>query len=193
MTDLSDTAARDVLAFWFGDAPFAPRPAWFTKDAAFDALIRERFGALVEAALRGELDAWQAEPDTALARLLLLDQFTRNAFRDTPRAFAGDAQALAGARDMVARGFDQALAPLQRGFVYLPFEHAEDLQAQEEGLRLFAALTAADPAQADSEEWARKHHVIIERFGRFPHRNAVLGRPSTPEETEFLKQPGSRF
>jgi uncharacterized protein (DUF924 family) len=184
---------QDVLRFWFGDAPLQPRREWFTKDAAFDAQIRERFGALIEAALRGEVDAWQAAPDTALARVLVLDQLTRNAFRDTPRAFAGDAQALAGARDMVARGFDQALAPLQRVFVYLPFEHAEDLAAQEEALRLYAALTAADASLADNEAWARKHHVIIERFGRFPHRNAVLGRASTPEEIEFLKQPGSRF
>lgn len=185
--------AAALLQFWFGDPPLQPRPQWFAKDAAFDALIRERFGALIEAALRGELDAWQAQPLPALARLLLLDQFTRNVFRDTPRAFAGDAQALAAARAMVAHGQDQALAPVQRGFVYLPFEHAEDLQAQEEGLRLFAALTAADPAQADSELWARKHHVIIERFGRFPHRNAILGRDSTAEEMEFLTQPYSRF
>jgi uncharacterized protein (DUF924 family) len=186
-------AAAALLQFWFGDPPLQPRPQWFTKDAAFDALIRERFGALIEAALRGELDAWQAQAPTALARLLLLDQVTRTVFRDTPRPFAADAQARAGARDLVARGLDQALAPVQRGFVYLPFEHAEDLQAQEEGLRLFAALTAADPSQADSETWAKKHHAIIERFGRFPHRNAVLGRASTPEEAEFLKQPGSRF
>ena len=185
--------ARTVLRFWFGEPPLVARPQWFTKDPVFDVEIRARFTLLIETALRGGFDAWQAAPDTALARLLLLDQFTRNAFRDTPRAFAGDAQALAGARDMVARGFDQALAPLQRVFVYLPFEHAEDLQAQEESLRLYAALTAAEPSLADNEEWARKHHVIVERFGRFPHRNAILGRASTAEEVEFLKQPGSRF
>ena len=185
--------AQDILQFWFGEPPLQPQQRWFAKDAAFDALIRERFGALIEAALRGELDGWQADAHSALARLLLLDQFTRNAFRDTPRAFAGDALALSGVRAMVAAGQDLALEPLQRGFVYLPFEHAEDLQAQEEGLRLFAALTAADPAQADSEAWAKKHHVVIERFGRFPHRNAVLGRASTAEEAEFLRQPGSRF
>jgi uncharacterized protein (DUF924 family) len=185
--------ALAVLRFWFGDAPLQARPQWFTKDAAFDTQVRERFGALIDAALRGELDAWHGAPDTALARLLLLDQFTRNAFRDTPRAFAGDALALAGAREMVRRGFDQVLAPLQCVFVYLPFEHAEDLQAQEEALRLYAALTAREPSLADNEEWARKHHVIVERFGRFPHRNAILGRDSTAEEVEFLKQPGSRF
>src|SRR5207245_226662 len=106
---------------------------------------------------------------------LLLDQFTRNAFRDTPRAFAGDALALAAAREMVMRGQDQQLAPLQRGFVYLPFEHAEDLGAQREALQLFERLAHDAPGLADLLEWARKHHVIVERFGRFPHRNAVLG------------------
>lgn len=186
-------APQEVLDFWFGPGGPVPRREWFAKDAAFDREIRERFGAALEAALRGELDGWQAAPDSALARLLLLDQFTRNAFRDTPRAFGGDAQALAGARAMVVAGDDLALPPLRRVFVYLPFEHAEDLGAQEEALRLFAALTAADPALADNEAWAAKHHVIIKRFGRFPHRNAVLGRVSTPEEIEFLAQPGSRF
>ena len=185
--------AASILQFWFGDPPLRPQQRWFAKDAAFDALIRERFGALIEAALRGELDAWQGEPATALARLLLLDQFTRNVFRDTPRAFAGDARALAGARALVDSGGDQALAPLQRVFVYLPFEHAEELAAQEQGLRLFEALARCDAAAADFEFWARKHHLIIERFGRFPHRNAVLGRASTAEEIEFLTQPYSRF
>jgi uncharacterized protein (DUF924 family) len=185
--------AAAILQFWFGDAPLRPQQRWFAKDAAFDALIRERFGALIEAALRGELDAWQGEPATALARLLLLDQFTRNVFRDTPRAFAGDARALAGARALVDSGGDRALAPLQRVFVYLPFEHAEELAAQEQGLRLFEALARCDAAVADFEFWARKHHLIIERFGRFPHRNAVLGRASTAEEIEFLTQPYSRF
>lgn len=186
-------SAQEILQFWFGEPPLQPRQRWFAKDAAFDALIRERFGALIEAALRGDLDGWQADARPALARLLLLDQFTRNVFRDTPRAFAGDALALAGARAMVDAGQDQALAPLQRVFVYLPFEHAEDLAAQTQGLRLFEALSRCDAAVPDFEFWARKHHVIIERFGRFPHRNAVLGRESTAEETEFLTQPYSRF
>jgi uncharacterized protein (DUF924 family) len=185
--------AAAILQFWFGEPPLRPQQRWFAKDAAFDALIRERFGTLIEAALRGKLDAWQDEPPTALARLLLLDQFTRNVFRDTPRAFAGDALALAGARALVERGGDQALAPLQRVFVYLPFEHAEELAAQAQGLRLFEALARCDAAAADFEFWAHKHHVIIERFGRFPHRNAVLGRQSTAEEIEFLTQPYSRF
>ncbi|MDZ5457706.1 DUF924 family protein [Azohydromonas lata] len=185
--------AQDILQFWFGAPPLKAQQRWFAKDAAFDAQIRERFGAHIEAALRGELDGWQSDAQAALARLLLLDQFTRNVFRDTPRAFAGDALALAGARALVDAGQDQVLAPLQRVFVYLPFEHAEDLAAQAQGLRLFEALARCDTTAADFEFWARKHHVIIERFGRFPHRNAVLGRESTVEEIEFLQQPYSRF
>lgn len=175
-----------VLSFWFGPTD-AVRPEWFRKDAGFDAEIRARFGAAIEAALDGTLD-WPDTLDAKLARLLLLDQFTRNTFRDSPRAFAGDAQALALARRMVAEGDDQRVARVRRAFVYLPFEHAEDLAAQREAMRLYEAL-----GDADSLEWARKHFVVIERFGRFPHRNAVLGRASTPEEIAFLKQPGSRF
>jgi uncharacterized protein (DUF924 family) len=184
--------ADDVLRFWFGDAPVA-RAEWFRKDAAFDALIAERFGALIEQALRGALEAWADAPETAVARILLLDQFTRNAFRDTPRAFAGDAQALAAARAMVARGQDRALPPLRRAFVYLPYEHAEDRAAQRESLVLHAALVRDDPSLASQETYARRHAEIIERFGRFPHRNLVLGRVSTDEELAFLQQPGSSF
>lgn len=167
------------------------RAEWFRKSEAHDALVRERFGAAVESALAGTLGpAWAAVP---LAELLLLDQCTRNIFRDTPRAFAGDTRALALARQMTASGADLALHPLQRGFVYLPFEHAEDLAAQEEGLRHFQALAASDPTGADALDWAQRHAVIVRRFGRFPHRNLVLGRISTAEELEFLTQPGSRF
>jgi uncharacterized protein (DUF924 family) len=186
-------AAADVLQFWFGAEGDAPRAQWFRKDAAFDALIAERFGALVERALLGDMTGWGDAPDGALARILLLDQFTRNVFRDTPRAFAGDALALAVARAMVARGDDQALPPLRRVFVYLPFEHAEDRAAQQQALALFAALRAADTTLAEFEDYARRHAVVIERFGRFPYRNAVLGRASTAEELAFLEQPDSRF
>jgi uncharacterized protein (DUF924 family) len=179
--------ANDVLQFWFGDGR-EPRAEWFRKDTAFDDEIRRRFGALIDAAIDKHLADWGDDAAAALARIVLLDQFTRNVFRDTPRAFAGDAQALAAARAMVASGQDLALPPLQRVFVYLPFEHAEDLVAQREGVRLFERL-----GLDDYTEWARKHLAVIERFGRFPHRNAVLGRPSTPEEEAFLAQPGSRF
>jgi uncharacterized protein (DUF924 family) len=185
--------AREVLDFWFG-ADATPRAEWFRKDAAFDAQIRERFGALVAQALAGALDGWTAaEPRAALARILVLDQFTRNIFRDTPRAFAGDAQALIGARELVARGGDRALTPLQRVFAYLPFEHAEDAQMQCESLRLFAALLREDASMASFEDYARRHAEVIERFGRFPHRNEVLGRVSSADEAAFLQQPGSRF
>jgi len=186
--------AREVLAFWFGEPPATtPREVWFRKDAAFDAQVRQRFGATLEAALAGRLGHWDATPAGALALVVVLDQFTRNAYRDTPRAFAGDAPALAAAQALVAAGGDRALAPLQRWFVYLPFEHAEDLGLQRQALQLFGALAAEHPSLADASEWARKHHDVIARFGRFPHRNAILGRASTPEEEAFLAQPGSRF
>lgn len=182
-----DATATAVLDFWFGDAD-AERPEWFRKDDAFDATIRQRFGVQVEAALAGGLREWMAGRDSALARVLMLDQFTRNIYRGTPRAFAGDALALQAARAMVASGLDMQLSPLRRVFVYLPFEHAEDRAAQAESLRLFEALSLGGYA-----DYARRHAVIVERFGRFPHRNAILGRTSTPEEIEFLKQPGSGF
>jgi uncharacterized protein (DUF924 family) len=179
--------ANDILAFWFGPTD-ADRPEWFRADPAFDRTIRDRFGALIEDALAGRLGGWADTPPGALARLLVLDQFPRNAFRGTPRAFAGDAQALAGARAMVAAGDDLALSPRQRVFVYLPFEHAESLVAQREAVGLFERLGVDGYT-----EWARKHLAVIERFGRFPHRNDILGRASTAEEIEFLAQPGSRF
>ncbi len=187
-----DAQAADILHFWFGEGD-QPRAQWFRKDAAFDALIAERFGASIAQALDGGLADWADAPDTALARILLLDQFTRNVYRDTPRAFAGDGLALAAARAMLARGHDQALPPLRRVFVYLPFEHAEDRAAQQQSLALYAALTAVDARLADFEDYARRHALVIERFGRFAHRNALLGRTSTAEELAFLDQPGSRF
>jgi uncharacterized protein (DUF924 family) len=187
-----DPRAAEVLDFWFGSTD-APRDEWFRKDPAFDARIGERFGSLVEQALAGALAGWDRGPDSALAHVLLLDQFTRNLHRGSPRAFAGDAGALALARSMVARGDDAALPPLRRVFVCLPFEHAEDPAAQRESLRLFAALAAAHPALAAYEDYARRHAVVIERFGRFPHRNATLGRASTPDELAFLLEPGSSF
>ena len=190
-------AAGAVLDFWFG-APETPehgrpRAAWWRKDAAFDADDAARFGGLVEQALGGAFSEWSAAPRSALARVLLLDQFTRNAFRGTPRAFAGDAQALAAARAMVAAGLDRALPPLERAFVYLPFEHAEDLAMQDEAVRRFTALHAEAPEVADMLDYAHRHREVIRRFGRFPHRNAVLGRACTPQESAFLREPGSSF
>jgi len=189
--------AGTVVDFWFGAPGSAEhgtaRRVWFAKDTAFDAGIRERFGALIEQALRGELDEWGNEPRSALAQVLLLDQFTRNAFRDSPRAFAGDPRALAAATRMVGLRQDEELPSFMRGFVYLPYEHAEGLAMQDEAIRLLTRLAAADPAQRSMLDYAHRHRAIIERFGRFPHRNAILGRRSTAEEIAFLKQPGSGF
>lgn len=186
--------AAEVIDFWFGStAPTQPREVWFRKDEAFDALIRARFGPRIEQALAGGLADWDATPHGALARVVVLDQFTRNVFRGSARAFAGDTLALAAARAAVARGDDRRLAPVMRPFVYLPFEHAEDAAAQAESLRLFGALAAAHPEQADLLEWARRHAAVIERFGRYPHRNEALGRESTAAEAAFLREPGSSF
>ncbi len=197
ITPAIDPHAQAVLDFWFGrpgDANYLqPRDEWFRKDEAFDAAIGARFGTLIGEALRGGLAHWAAQPLGALATIIVLDQFTRNSARGTAGMFAGDARALAAAQALVAGGADRALAGVQRQFVYLPFEHAEDLTMQRESMRLFAQLGRDEPALAGLLEWARKHEEIIERFGRFPHRNAALGRASTPEEIEFLKQPGSGF
>ena len=194
----TDTLA--VLDFWFGptDDPghAEPRKAWFVKDAAFDAEITRRFGPLIEQALAGELDDWVTrpiEPLPALALVIVLDQFTRNAFRDTARAFAGDARALQTARAMVASGADRALSSVQRSFVYLPFEHAEDLSHQRTAVQLFQQLAHDEPARADLVGWALRHHEVVARFGRFPHRNVTLGRANTAEEEDFLQKPGSSF
>ena len=184
---------QDVLDFWFGPAPLAQRAEWFRKDAAFDAAIRERFADAIAAALAGDLDAWAATPQGALARIVVLDQFTRNAFRDSARAFAGDARALAAACALAERGDDRRLAPLERVFAYLPFEHAEDTAMQVRSVALFSALAREVPALAGFEDYAHRHAVVIERFGRFPHRNAVLDRASTPEEAAYLAQPGAGF
>lgn len=197
MSDAAASEADAVLDFWFGapdSAEFgSARKAWFTKDAAFDAQVRERFGALVERALRGELDAWADAPRSALAQILLLDQLTRNAFRGTSRSFAGDARALAAASRMVGARQDEALPPFMRGFVYLPFEHAEGMAMQDEAIRLFNRLASEAPEHADMLDYAHRHRAVIERFGRFPHRNEVLGRQSTAEEIAFVQQPGSGF
>lgn len=189
--------ADDILDFWFGvpdSAEFgSARKVWFVKDDAFDGQIRERFGALVERALRGELEGWADQPRSALAHILLLDQFTRNAFRGTARSFAGDARALAAASRMIGTRQDESLPAFMRGFVYLPFEHAEGLTMQDEAIRLFTRLAGEAPAHADMLDYAHRHRAVIERFGRFPHRNEALGRRSTAEEIAFLQQPGSGF
>ena len=189
--------ALAVLDFWFGAPGSAEhgtqRKQWFTKDAGFDALIRERFGGLIETALAGGLRDWDAQAPTALARTLVLDQFTRNSFRDTPRAFDGDTLALAAARALVASDAHTTLTPLQRSFAYLPFEHAEDLAMQDQAICLFGALAQEHSELAGLLEWAQRHRDVIARYGRFPHRNAILGRVDTEAEIAFLAGPGSRF
>jgi uncharacterized protein (DUF924 family) len=182
----------EVLDFWFGPAPHAERDVWFRKDPAFDAEIRSRFGAAIEAALAGGLADWTATPRGAVARVLLLDQFTRNVFRDTPRAFAGDAQALATAEAIVDARSDRTLDLYERWFLYMPFEHSEDLAVQERAVALFKAL-AEETGEPGNLSWAEEHAAVVRRFGRFPHRNAILGRVSTPEELAFLQEQGSRF
>ena len=186
----------DVLAFWFGSAD-AVDSRWFKRSDAFDAEIDNRFGATVQAALAGRLDAWALRPEGVLALIVLLDQFTRNVYRGTPAAFAGDAQALALAQKLVDSGEHLRLPPLQRWFATMPLEHAEDLALQQQCVRLFEALSAAEgphrEALAGALDYARRHRDVVARFGRFPHRNAILGRASTPEEAAFLLQPGSSF
>lgn len=185
----------EILDFWFGrpDSPGfgEPRTEWFRKDPAFDTALRDRYGAVIEAALAGGFAEW-TDPRGTLARVLLLDQFTRNGYRDTPRAFAGDALALSIAQQAVARNDDARLIPIERWFLYLPFEHAESMEVQLQSVALFAHLES-EAGLTEPRVWAERHTAVIRRFGRFPHRNAILGRPSTPEEVAYLALPGSRF
>jgi uncharacterized protein (DUF924 family) len=189
---MTSVTPAEILAFWFGPPPHATRDVWFRNDPAFDAAIQERFGAAVAAALSGEFTTWDATPRGALARVILLDQFTRNLHRGTPLAFAGDAQALAIAKQAIARGFDLELDRFERWFLYLPFEHSEDAAMQQRSLALFGQL-AAETGDRTPLEWAEKHADVIRRFGRYPHRNTILGRTSTTEERAFLAQPDSSF
>lgn len=187
---------EQILNFWFGNPESASygksRKVWFSKDPNFDQDIRDRFLPDYEAAAAGKYNGWTASPDGCLALILLFDQFPRQLFRGDRRAFATDAQALATAQQAIAQDFDQALLPVQRVFIYLPFEHSENLEHQRLSVELFRQLSD-HPETADMLPYAVRHQEIIERFGRFPHRNQILGRTTTPEEAEFLKQPGSSF
>jgi uncharacterized protein (DUF924 family) len=176
---------RTVLDFWFEEIEPA---AWWKKDPAFDALIVRRFSALFDSARASELYRWRESAEGALAEIILLDQFSRNMFRDTPEAFAQDPMALALAQEAVKREFDKPLPPIQRVFMYLPWMHSESRLIHEEALRLYQAL-----GLQSNLDFEIKHKAIIDRFGRFPHRNAVLGRTSTAEEIAFLALPGSSF
>lgn len=190
--------AQEVLDFWFGAPGSAAygeeRDAWFRKDDAFDSEIRARFGDVIAQAVAGGLRDWDDEgPQGVLARIIVLDQFTRNARRGTPGAFEGDALALSAARKLVETGAYRDLAPVQRSFAFMPFEHAEEPRAQEQAVELFTELAHETGKYANSLDYAHRHRGVIARFGRFPHRNAILGRASTPEEAEYLRQPGSGF
>lgn len=187
----SETMAR-VLAFWFGapgsDEEGQPRQEWFRQDEAFDRGIVDRFEVEMEAAAGGRLDALMDSALGCVTLCILLDQFPRNVWRDSARAFACDQKARTVARHAIERGFDEDLKPVHRLFLYLPFEHSESMADQEVSVALFEQL--GDPGWLD---YARKHYDLIERFDRFPHRNAVLGRTSTPEEAAFLKEQGRGF
>jgi uncharacterized protein (DUF924 family) len=176
---------QQILTFWFEEI----EPAmWWKSDPGFDDLIRQRFLSLLEQATLGELYAWRRQPKGRLAEVIVLDQFSRNIFRDTPRAFSQDALALVLAQEAIAAGADRALSQIERVFLYLPFMHSESKLIHEWSERLFR-----ENGLQDNYNFELRHKAIVDRFGRYPHRNEVLGRVSTAEEIEFLKQPGSRF
>lgn len=187
---------KRILDFWFGQPEQAsygkPRQAWFIKKPEFDREIRTYFMADYEQAAAGELEEWKNSPLSCLALILLLDQFPRNMFRQSAQAFATDWQALTAAQFAIKQGYDRELLPTQRWFIYCPFEHSENLEHQNQAVALFELLSD-DPDSADAIRYAIRHREVILQFGRFPHRNAILERVSTPAEEEFLQQPGSSF
>jgi uncharacterized protein (DUF924 family) len=187
-----NSLAPPILSFWFGEGDDYGRvhKRWFEKDPAFDAEVRRRFLQVHE---RQTLSReWLDHPRDCLARIVVLDQFPRHIYRGSARAFSSDALALEAAKHLVGKGWDCDLLPVERMFAYLPFQHSEALEEQDRACELCEPLNAF-PETADAYRYALAHRDIIRRFGRFPHRNALLGRESTAEETEFLKQPGSSF
>ena len=187
-----DSLARDILDFWFDGDADQRRARWWRKDEQVDATIRERFAPSIPRAAAGAFSPWRASAEGTLALVILLDQMPRNAFRGDPRSWASDAKAREVTRGAIAAGLDGALGLTQRSFLYMPLMHAEDLASQDESVRVFAAL-AAEPGGPDHGDYAVLHRDIVARFGRFPHRNAVLERESTPEEVTFLEGPNSSF
>lgn len=201
---MSSDRIETILEFWFGklenvsSLPEEKARLWFSVNPEFDREIRSRFQGDFDAACLGEYDSWTLTPRGLLALVILLDQFSRNLYRDRAEAFDQDERALELAQKAVARGDDKALKPLEAVFLYLPFEHAEDPALQERSVALFTALAEAVPPAVEMYfrtvlDYAIRHRDIVARFGRFPHRNAVLRRPTTNAELEFLKQPGSSF
>jgi uncharacterized protein (DUF924 family) len=204
MTTQATNDFEEVLSFWFGELDEQGRAdqlhteRWWRRDAAFDELLRARFGALHEAVARGERDPWLDSPRGRLALIIVLDQLSRNMFRGTARMFACDAKALEVALEGIERGLDRGLACDERTFFYMPLMHSEDLSVQNRCVELFEGFRDELPSPLREKiglnvTFAVKHREFVERFGRFPHRNALLGRESTPEEAEFLTQPGSSF
>lgn len=196
------TSPEDVIRFWFGEPgepPLARAETWWKKDDAFDRAIKERFQETLERGVRGELRDWEDTPRGRLALIVVYDQFSRNMFRGTARSFAQDPLARAVAEKALAAGDEGVLRPVELGFVLMPFMHAEELALQQKCLDGFVRMrdkATHDEVRTDAEKsvkYARMHMAIIERFGRFPHRNEMLGRPTTKEEAEFLKQPDSSF
>lgn len=189
---------EEVLDFWFGkpdtEGYGKSRQEWFTKDLEFDRICRSYFLPLYQQAAAGNLYSWKETSLGCLALIILLDQFPRNMFRGQPQAFATDPQALGYAEYAVNQGYDRCLLPVQRWFIYLPFEHSENLAHQQRCIELMLSLKDEPETQKTKVlEYAYRHFEVIQRFGRFPHRNEILGRPSTPKEIEFLKQPNSSF
>ena len=191
--------ASEILTFWFDDpdrpgSEFGqPRQCWFRQDPEFDDQVRSRFLTTYAQARQGDCDTWMTTPTGALALVVLLDQLPRNMFRGSARSFEADAQALTVAKTAIAQGFDHQVSSVERQFFYLPLEHSENLANQDQAVALFEPLAAADPRLRSTLDYAYRHREVITRFGRFPHRNEILGRVSTPAELEFLQQPGSRF
>lgn len=201
---MTDALAESLLATWFGAALDAPAQAearnqlWFRATPEFDARLRDRYASLPDRIRAGEFEAWKLAPRTALACVIALDQIPRNIHRGTAAAFAYDTEALASALDAVARGYDLAVQPLQAVFLYLPFEHAEDAAMQSRSIDLFTSLRTRAPAQLAHLfdgylDYAQRHAEVIARFGRFPHRNEILGRRPTPAEDAYLLGGGQRF
>lgn len=179
------TSADDILRFWFQETPEA---SWWKVDPAFDALLRDRFQALLAQAAAGELQAWRGSARGRLAEVLVLDQFPRNIHRGTPRAFAHDPMALVLSQEAVRSGALAELPPVQRSFLLLPWMHSESA-----AIHAQAEILYRDHAPPENHQFELRHKAIIDRFGRYPHRNAILGRQSTPAELDFLQQPGSGF
>ncbi len=204
MSDAIDQNANEILSYWFGEPEDTVSYSqgrskiWFGGDAETDRDIRQRYLPLLEKFTKGELDHWKQHPKSALALIILLDQFTRNIYRDQAKAYDFDPQSLQLAKDCVDRGIDKQMLCIERVFVYLPYEHSENIEDQKESLKLFEGILqdAPEDLKQSAESYllfAKKHYDVVAEFGRFPHRNSLLGRESTNEEIKFLEAKGRGF